>query len=658
MSTRYFCTLITSTALVSLSLLSHSVSGYCEEPQPTTESVERPVSRLPETLVSSTRIETSIEDIGRSVDAREREEIDGQQATSVTDSLQTVAGVRIQNLGGPGAPGTTPIEIRGFRTSGTQLLLNGLRLNDPSSVSGVGESFFSYLTSYDLSAIEVVKGSTGTLYGSDGQAGAVNLITQTPEQGAWVSASFRGGSFRTYEENAQFNVGNDQAALYTSTSRIDSEGLRDDGNYENTTTLVSGVVHATSEIDVAPIFRMLSAQNDLDTGPALGSNGELIPNQATESNRTTNQQYLYGVVGNYHPTKDFSSKLSVYANDSDREYFFVFDGFASISQFQGNTFNVDWQNELDVPELASTFLAGVETEHQHYSTTGGGSDDAASQDRYAAFLKDRLAFFDKILQIDGGARITHVSSIDRTLPSFEVSSVVKIPQIETRLHSSLAQGFRAPSLFETNGKLVDFSTGALVTVGNKHLREESTLSFDVGVTQPIAGVADIDVTFFNLSSDDPVTFDFANNTHFNGEGGENQGIETSLQAQLSDRILWRGAYTYLSKADVAGERLQRRPYNVFATSLLGKYAGLTAFTELRYRSSADIAFFATSERFRESDYTVVDAALTYDIDETWQLFARGNNLFDERYTESGYQMPKISFLGGIRLKIEATECSS
>ena len=294
----------------------------------------------------------------------------------------------------------------------------------------------------------------------------------------------------------------------------------------------------------------------------------------------------------------------------------------------------------------------MEYEHQTYDTSSGGVDDNGAQDRYAAYVKNKFSFFEKVLQIDVGGRVTHVSAIDRTLPVFETAGVLAIPNVDTRVHSSLSQGFRAPSLFELQGKIIDENNGNLINVGNKGLKAEETLSFDVGVTQPLLDKKiELDLTFFNLASENAIVFDYPNQTHYNGGGGENQGLEYSLTANAFDWWKIRGAYTYLSKADVSGNRIQRRPYNLFSLGSSVRVGVANWYTELRFRDSEDLQFYGVTDRYRESGYAVLDTAVTVPVDKNVELFVRGNNLFDTDYTDSGYRMPGISFFGGIKLKL-------
>jgi vitamin B12 transporter len=501
--------------------------------------------------------------------------------------------------------------------------------------------------------MELLKGSNGTLYGSDGQAGSLNLISEKPVEGVSSELTFRGGSFNTYEEIAKLNAGTKDHGLVTTVTRLDSRGLTEDGNYENTTIATIGKVKLSEEVVLTPMFRMISAMNDLDTSPALNETGDLVPNLPTASNRAHAQSYFYGLSTDVTPCDAYSSKFSLYANVTDRSYFFDFgDGFKSLSDYKGESYNFDWQNNLKIDALNSNLLAGLEVEHQEFNTDSDGLVDEGKQDRYAVYAKNRFAFFEEALHWDVGARVTHISRVDRTLPTFETSAVFKVPVIDTRMHSSLTQGFRAPSLFELMGSIVDYNTGNRVVVGNRNLKPEESLSFDVGFTQPLFDEKlEFDLTFFNISSDETIYFDFAQQAHYNVNGGENQGLEYSLTATPIDWLKLRGAYTYLAKANVGDERIQRRPYNVFALASSVRAGIATWYTELRYRDSADIAFFGAESRYREDSYLVLDTSVTVPVEKNIELFVRGNNLFDTEYTESGYRMPGISFFGGIKLKL-------
>jgi len=525
-----------------------------------------------------------------------------------------------------------------------------MKVSDPSSVSGVGIGFFPFLTTNDLERVEVLKGATSVLYGSEGESGAINMLLKEPEEGTHFNLSFSGGSYETFEENIGGSYATDKAGVAISGTRIDSAGIGSDSYYGNTSFSVIGTAKPTDNLKITPIARVIHTYLDLDTNPTLGANGELIPNQRTPEDHAESTSRFFALSTELKPTEQYSTLLNVYFNDVDRNYYYDFSGFKSKYLYGGRSFNTDWQNVLAVDELFSTFVGGLEYEHVSIDNNSDGLIDDAGQDRYAMYLKDRLAFLSDTLFIDFGGRLTYVSSIESWMPTYEASALYNLKYTGTALHSSVSRGFRAPTLYETHGKSVDFAMGGIVDVGNKDLNEEKTLSFDAGITQELFSKDySIDVTFFNIASDDTIVFDYLNNTHVNAQGGEYQGFETSLTAKPIQNLLLRGAYTYQSKADgLDHNRTQLHPYNIFSLSAMYAVGDLELSLIGRYRGSQDVAFYGASEMYREDSVFLTNAAIGYNVTKELQAFVRVDNLFDEDYTEAGYRMPGVTAFGGFR----------
>ena len=618
------------------------------------KAVAKTEAQLPETVVTANRIPTQIENVGRSIDVRTEQSFKDQQDQTVVSALQDVPGVRALSLGGPGSPGTSPLEIRGFRTGGTLLLLDGMKLSDPSSVSGTYEQFFSFLNTSDLQSIEVMRGGAGVLYGSEGQSGVVNLIPKTPSHGVSGEFSFEGGSYDTYSETAFGNFGSDRGGVVASLSRDDSNGLNTHSDYDNTTLYLGGQYDVVPGLlKLSPIFRLIDAGTDLDTDPTVSESGEIIPNQDTEKNRVDASGYILGITSSYTPSSAYENRVRVYYNDVDRDFFFDFSGFESRSEFIGKSFNTEMENIFKLADLNSEIVLGLNYEHQKSRTNNDDVIDDDSRDQYSIYLYDRTGFFDDILQLAGGARVTDISNIDKTISTLEASAVVKVPVTDSRIHTSIAQGFRAPTLFETDGDIVDFNTGELVAVGNDNLDVEEALSWDAGVEQQFLDqVLRADATFFQTDADQTIVYDYLNNTHYNGGGGKTQGVETSLLVIPNELYTLRGAYTYLDRAEIdSNTRRPRTPKNWFALTNVFKYEALTLSAKIRFRDEQEVRFFGVANPVKEDGVTVVDLTANYDVTKNVELFLRAENIFDEDYTEAGYQMPGASGYAGVRLKL-------
>src|SRR5262249_48373096 len=95
------------------------------------------------------------------------------------EALTTIAGLRVQRQGGPGA--LTALRFRGLRSQDTSILVDDLRVRDASDLYGSALPFFEDLTLSGIDRVEVVRGAGSTLYGTNAVGGVINLI---PARGA------------------------------------------------------------------------------------------------------------------------------------------------------------------------------------------------------------------------------------------------------------------------------------------------------------------------------------------------------------------------------------------------------------------------------------------------------------------------------------------
>jgi vitamin B12 transporter len=105
--------------------------------------------------------------------------IQERQDYLLADAVRLTPGLRVQQLGGPGA--FTEIRIRGLRPEDTAVLVDGLRLRDASSTQADASSLLEDFVVTDASRIEILRGSGSSLYGTDAIGGVVNIITDQGE---------------------------------------------------------------------------------------------------------------------------------------------------------------------------------------------------------------------------------------------------------------------------------------------------------------------------------------------------------------------------------------------------------------------------------------------------------------------------------------------
>ncbi len=103
--------------------------------------------------------------------------------------------------------------VRGFDARRTPLFIDGI----PVYVPYDGNADFGRFTTFDLSRIDISKGSSSVLYGPNTMGGAINLITKKPSKEFEGSVGYgfeTGKNAKTYGNNVDFSIGTKQELFY------------------------------------------------------------------------------------------------------------------------------------------------------------------------------------------------------------------------------------------------------------------------------------------------------------------------------------------------------------------------------------------------------------------------------------------------------------
>jgi outer membrane receptor protein involved in Fe transport len=153
----------------------------------------------------------------------EAEEIERMQPDSLIEVLDEVAGVRAFSTGGAG--GRSFLSIRGGEPNFTLVLLEGIKLNDPTNSRGGGFDFFAIDPGL-VERIEVARDAVSAVHGSDALAGAVNIRLRAPRPGKrGLTARAQAGSEGDVGLGAGLEAGWGGGGLLAAGSWYDSGGL-------------------------------------------------------------------------------------------------------------------------------------------------------------------------------------------------------------------------------------------------------------------------------------------------------------------------------------------------------------------------------------------------------------------------------------------------
>lgn len=165
-------------------------------------------------VVTATRSEKALEDVALPTTVVLAETMRMQGAVRLSDVLVAVPGLSLFDDHGAG------LQVQGFAPEYTLILLDG----EPVIGRTAGTLDLNRLTVQGLDRVEIVRGPSSSLYGSEALAGVVNLVTAPAAEGFRGALGGRFGSFGTTDFTVEAEAGSERAGGRLFFNRYASEG--------------------------------------------------------------------------------------------------------------------------------------------------------------------------------------------------------------------------------------------------------------------------------------------------------------------------------------------------------------------------------------------------------------------------------------------------
>jgi len=599
-------------------------------------------STLSDVVVSATKTETSTLEVASSFTIITSEQLEKLQNHSVIDALKLAEGMSVVQQGGPGR--LSSIFMRGANSEHIMIMIDGVNVNDPSSVSNSYD--IATLMTDNIERIEIIRGPQSTLYGSDAIAGIINIFTKSGSDKSNINFLAEGGSNNYYKGNlglhGEFNFFN----YSLSASRMKTDGISaisskygaaENDGYANTTISSRFGFDLSSNFDIDMSYRFIDGNTDLDQDGKDGDDPNFFYNVKEHiANAQLNGNFFDEnwemMLGTSYLSRDSDSQ-----DDVDE----IRPATSSRVNSVGNRLKFFWQNNLRILNN-NTITIGIETENEsaesdfaYYSEWGDfvGTFDNKSIRTTSLYLQDQLKYFNNLFGTIGirydnneqfGSQITY-----RIAPAYFISST------STKLKATYGTGFKAPSLF----RLYD------PTYGNTDLQPETSIGWDVGIEQFLFdNLFSVNLTYFNTQFENMFGFD-ENFKTININKVKTSGVEFSAELRSYDNFSAFFNYTYTNATDespnVASENINliRRPKQNMNLVLNYKmFSRLDLLVKFMYTGEREDIDFSTypSTRVILKSYTLVDFVLSYQISDLLRLQGRIENIFDTEYEEVLY----------------------
>ena len=594
--------------------------------------------------------------VGSSVSVVTGDDIRRQQIRYAADALRSLPGVSVGRTGSFG--GLTSVRIRGAESNHTLVIIDGVVANDTNN----GLFDFSDLSAENIERIEVIRGPQSGLYGSNALGGVVNIVTKGGKGPMELTLRTEGGSFGTFDYAARLSGGNDQAwgsvaynERHSTGFNIAPVGTEKDGATLKT-LMTKGGVRIVDGLVLDFTLRYSDKRGDRDTeGGAPGT----LAVQVDDPAKFANTVFLGGLNLRWDTLDGaLTHVLRGTRNAQQNTDFATFGGFPSVSRNDSEAVKYGYLGtwRFDTPALVQSSHALtvlLEHENEKFTPLSDFADGLTrSRERVATALEYKGEVL-KRLNFTGNIRYDDNSTF-ASFTTWRLAASLKVPELGLRPHSSIGTAVKLPTMYEQFGFIPGFFTP------NPNLVPEESKGWDAGLEfSAFSRRAVLDVTYFkqNLLNKITTTFVGGASTAINLPGiSHRDGIEVSTRFALTQTLLLSGAYTHLTATDSKGLTEIRRPSDSGRVDLAYLFAGgrgIASVSALYNGVMSDTAFrlpFFVNERVALHDYWLLNIAGSYKIQPGVELFARVENLLNEKYQEIyGYNTPGVGAFGGLKL---------
>lgn len=280
--------------------------------------LQKDIDQLSEVIVRSSNIPQEIRKIPASVSLISDNDLQRTDNFNLVQNFNYVPGVFV----GQGALNTNKINIRGigsraqYSTNRIKAYINGIPLT-----TAEGELTLDDFDPEYLDRIEIFKGPVSSAFGA-GLGGAIGLFTdkQRPE-GRSIKAGFNYGSFNSKKTRANFNYVKDSLDLSFYYNQIDSDGYRQNGEYDRISLLGSaGLLNKSgnywnfffSYTNLKAYIPSSLNEDDLKTDPEKAA---FTWNQA--AGYESYDKNIFGISYEHNFSTDLKNQTSVFYNSRD-----------------------------------------------------------------------------------------------------------------------------------------------------------------------------------------------------------------------------------------------------------------------------------------------------------------------------------------------------
>jgi outer membrane receptor for ferrienterochelin and colicins len=499
-------------------------------------------------------------------------ELSGRNVEEVISTLSSSIDYTSSSMG-------SNIKINGLGKDYVLILVNGKRLT--GSVGGYAD--LSRINTDDIEQIEIVKGASSTLYGSDAIAGVINIITKRKKQNVSVSNSSYVGGYGHFKQLNTIHFNRNKLSAKTSFNYKKKDGYQLNTLKYNNKWKSNHNLPYLVETDYRPVNKTKAytisqfIEYDINSKISVNANASwyekrlYFPFKAQMhnyyyNNRTfslggryklKNKNYIEisADYGTYLYYMEFPYKYNKTFTPTDRKTFYPGDRFKNSEQTDINIltkgeFNINNKNRL---------IAGVDVTGQYLQAQYRLTEPDVKAYSYSVYLQDEYKISERFNLVGGLRAIYHDRSGFTLTPKF--TAMYKQNAFTYRL--TYSNGYKTPTLKELYYYYESFRMGTYTLyLGNTELKPQKSNYISLS-TEYVKGKFRTGVNLYLNSINNMISYLIIPTSYddrrrgieetkkrYNIDKARNIGFDWHFSLYPVNNILVSGGYSYVDARNV------------------------------------------------------------------------------------------------------------
>ena len=598
------------------------------------KKVDKKDTESKEVLVTATKTNKNLKNVPITVQVITSEDIKKSQSTDFKTFLENeFSGINFTYNGG-----SPNINMMGFGGKYVLFLMNGERM--------AGETFdnidYDRIDIDNIERIEIIKGASSSLYGSNAIGGVINIITKDSKSPLDINAGYLYDSSRDHKANLSIGTKQKWGNLsissfykmrepYIITDRISTGGVYNELN-----------VAGFTNYGISPKLTFnLSPKIDLSLTPGYYFSERNPGTPAGEIVRDRYYNYNLGLKTNIK----FNDNQNLIVSGAFDRYD-KYDYFRKIKEKEKKYENEVWRVSSQYNQnlfKKHTLVAGGEVLSEKLlsfmfkNESTGGRENAQT---YSAFTQQDWVINPAVTIVTGARMDYH--SIFKQYFTFRLSGMYRFDETMT-IRAGYSGGFRSPTLKELYTNWFHPWGGGFQLMGNKNLRPETSDNFNISID---FNFKKLNLTFITQYSKIKDKINLRGNIgdtlrYVNFHGNTDVlSSEVSAIYKLNKNFHFKGSYSYY---DIGKRRSENRPHTLtFKAEYIpsAKYYIPSIIISGKYLSRTKIYDDDSSSFVSYAPYSIWRLQLASKLPLGFTLTGGINNIF-------GYTADKVGFYSSV-----------